>query len=102
MIGFKLMAIAAFAVISAPSVAQMENGAMNSSMSTTTQTSGDAMHKGSSSMMMHHGMSGRHMSHGMKMSMKSCHRMSHRRMMQNRQCRMMMHHHHAMMMHHKM
>lgn len=102
MIGFKLIAITALAVMSAPSVAQMENGAMNGSMSTTTQSNGEAMHTGSSSKMKHNGMSGRHVSHGMKMSMKSCHRMSHRRMMQNQQCRMMMRHHHGMMMHHKM
>lgn len=102
MISFKLIAITALALISAPSAAQMENGAMNSSMNTTTQGNSNVMHNGSSSMMKHHGMGGRHMSHGMKMSMKSCHRMSHRRMVQNRQCRMMMHQHHGMMMHNKM
>ena len=82
------MATALLGLGSMPATAQMADNSMSNSaasdkhMSThkVTTTTHTTMHKSMSH-------------HPMMMNWKACHRMSHARMMRNRQCRMMMKHH---------
>lgn len=97
--GFKIIAIAAFAALSIPAAAQMTNSAMQNTMG-----SGSGPNTGmqqTSKTMTTHTMSHRMTHSNMKMSMKSCHRMGHAKMMKNKQCRLMMRRHNEMMHHSK-
>jgi hypothetical protein len=91
MIGLKgALAVAAVVALSSPLGAQTTT-APSGDTKTTTSAEVHKTTKTSHHMTVHHGKS-----HATKMTMKACKRLSHAKMMRNKQCKaMMMRHHHT-------